>query len=1049
MAIASVGSLGVGAGSTSIAGLSFSTATNTLAAGDFGLLTVVTDNRSTVDGATNDHVSVSGGAGTWTKLGEWTNTVGGAAADGVTVSLWYFEATGAVPTGTSISISLSGTATDKVCSFWKFTKAANTRIVLESAAATNPIGNTTDASAGFGSAAFSGLASAARLYFRALGKEANSTTALTVSTGFSAITNTRSRNSTLAVGVWGEFRINTSTGETSNPTLAVTGDTAGLFVALKEQPYVALVVADSNCATASDSASAAPLLAVAASAIQTQSGAYSSVPWTPDLLGSQLLVWYDPNSLVGADGARIKTVTNRAGNSTWDATDGTTAPGAILRTGTNGLNGKKVLEYVATDLNSQAIDGSLLNAAVQGSYFAVFKDKNDPNLSVGTASAILGEFNDFSQSHHPWTDGNFYEGFGVSQRQGYSGTRPNFATSYRLYYFGVEGSGPGVGDGGYDWTMDGTLIASSHNSRILDSKFPSNWTHHLAYNDSGNHFDGYLAALCIFDRNLPLADRQKVEGWAAWTYGLQGNLDAAHPYSSAAPTVSGVGPVTLGYSAGSTSVVLTPAASVAATTSAAVAIAPKTALAPASSAIATVSAAVTIAAKAALAPVASVIATVSDALTIAAKAALTPTASVMATISDSPALTPRWTLAPAASIAATISDAPTIAFRPTLAPASSAIATLSDSPDLATKAVLAPAAATIATVSASPAITPRWSVTPAASSVALTTDAVVLASRTALAPAAATAATASDSVVIATNAGLAPAASIIATTSAAVSIAAKAALVPASSTAATTADLVTVGTSGALIAASSTVATTSAATNISAKAQLLASASSAALASDAVAIASKTILAPAASTALLTADPVAIAERWGLAGADSSIATTSGSPSLAVKTPLVPASSALSLISDAVALGSIGSLGAASSAIALTSASPTISTRAALQPASSALPTVANSLTVVSRGALAPAGSAIATTSATLVLAPRTAMTIAPATIALVTDTLAIAGNYVLAPAASAVLTASDAPSLAIRAILEPMPSVIALDVEEVDFANENTAAEVFFRVIS
>lgn len=36
------------------------------------------------------------------------------------------------------------------------------------------------------------------------------------------------------VAASGEFRLNTSTGETSNPTLAITGDTAGIFVAIDE-----------------------------------------------------------------------------------------------------------------------------------------------------------------------------------------------------------------------------------------------------------------------------------------------------------------------------------------------------------------------------------------------------------------------------------------------------------------------------------------------------------------------------------------------------------------------------------------------------------------------------------------------------------------------------------------------------------------------------------------------------------------------------------------------------------------------------------------------
>jgi hypothetical protein len=244
MAIASGGTLGTGVSSTSSTTFTLTTATNTLASGNFAILTVATDNTATADGASTDHSSVSGGTGTWTKLGEYTNG-NGAAAAGVTTSLWLFEATGTMATGTVITVTLGTARVDKVASFWKFTKAAGQSIQLDTEPATNPIGNGVDAANGFGSVSFSGLTSAARLYFRGLGKEANSTTAITVSTNFTAITGNRSRNNASAITLRGEFRINTSTGETSNPTLALTGDTAGLFAALVEYtPAVTEVLVD-------------------------------------------------------------------------------------------------------------------------------------------------------------------------------------------------------------------------------------------------------------------------------------------------------------------------------------------------------------------------------------------------------------------------------------------------------------------------------------------------------------------------------------------------------------------------------------------------------------------------------------------------------------------------------------------------------------------------------------------------------------------------------------------------------------------------------------
>jgi hypothetical protein len=240
MAIASGGTLGTGANSTSNSTFTFTTATNTLAAGDFGILTVVSDNIDTADGRGHTHTLPSGGTGRWSKLAEYTNAPSAATAVGATVSIWIFEATGTVNTGTTITVNFSANVVDKCCSFWKFTVGAgNTLILNRESVGEGVIVSEVNGANGFGSSAFSGLSNISRLYFRGLGKEVNSTTDLTVSSGFTLITLTRSRNNAAAVILRGEFRIVTATGETSNPTLAVSGDSAGLFLALEEVTKVA------------------------------------------------------------------------------------------------------------------------------------------------------------------------------------------------------------------------------------------------------------------------------------------------------------------------------------------------------------------------------------------------------------------------------------------------------------------------------------------------------------------------------------------------------------------------------------------------------------------------------------------------------------------------------------------------------------------------------------------------------------------------------------------------------------------------------------------
>ncbi len=233
MAIANIGQLGNTANAASSSSVTHTTATNNLADGDFAILFVVTDNLSSSDGDNNEHTSVTGGTGTWTKVDEYTNS-NGAADAGVTVSKWLFHSTGANNTGTVFTINFSAAIVRKAITMHGFSKAAGTTIILATEPGTNPITSAVDASNDFGSSSFSGLPNAERLYFRALGKEANSVTDITPSAGFTVTGRTRSDNNALAVFTRGEWRINTSTGETSNPTLAVSGDTAGLFSAFVE-----------------------------------------------------------------------------------------------------------------------------------------------------------------------------------------------------------------------------------------------------------------------------------------------------------------------------------------------------------------------------------------------------------------------------------------------------------------------------------------------------------------------------------------------------------------------------------------------------------------------------------------------------------------------------------------------------------------------------------------------------------------------------------------------------------------------------------------------
>ena len=53
--------------------------------------------------------------------------------------------------------------------------------------------------------------------------------------------------------------------------------------------------------------------------------------------------------------------------------------------------------------------------------------------------------------------------------------------------------------------------------------------------DTNGPFYGYISEIVVYSTSLTQLDRQKVEGYLSWKWGLQANLPSSHPYYSAKP----------------------------------------------------------------------------------------------------------------------------------------------------------------------------------------------------------------------------------------------------------------------------------------------------------------------------------------------------------------------------------------------------------------------------------------------------------------------------------------------------------------------------------
>lgn len=166
----------------------------------------------------------------WKFLGQFKNVTNA----NIMVEAWVCRVATQLVLSTDTVTATWGVNENDICAaLRRWTVAAGKTLAQTGQAAA--VGNEVNGVNGFGSVSFSSLTSLSRLYLRVAGKQANTTTAITVSTSFTSWGLTlRSRNNAAASIARAEERINTSTGETSNPTLAVSGNTAGLFFALEE-----------------------------------------------------------------------------------------------------------------------------------------------------------------------------------------------------------------------------------------------------------------------------------------------------------------------------------------------------------------------------------------------------------------------------------------------------------------------------------------------------------------------------------------------------------------------------------------------------------------------------------------------------------------------------------------------------------------------------------------------------------------------------------------------------------------------------------------------
>jgi hypothetical protein len=80
--------------------------------------------------------------------------------------------------------------------------------------------------------------------------------------------------------------------------------------------------------------------------------------------------------------------------------------------------------------------------------------------------------------------------------------------------------------------LDSTQVTSSLNTKANGARTNMGAHWYPPENYYREFYFGYIAEVLAFSKALTVADRQRIEGYLAWKWGLQSQLPALHPFSN-------------------------------------------------------------------------------------------------------------------------------------------------------------------------------------------------------------------------------------------------------------------------------------------------------------------------------------------------------------------------------------------------------------------------------------------------------------------------------------------------------------------------------------
>lgn len=220
--------------------------------------------------------------------------------------------------------------------------------------------------------------------------------------------------------------------------------------------------------------------------------------WTPDHLRDKLWVAWDAADLAGSDGDAL---------TTWQDSTGS----QLILTGTATLQTDELNGQNAVQFDGTADELTVDELGIAGQPCCMLAVWTMANAS---SQGLLGSTNTGSKV---WINasGNYEVNGGTAL----SGAITKAAWRITTATFDSTTSA---------FTLDGTETTGAAGGNGFDDLFVGSL-------DAATYLTGKIAYLCLLRDLWTDEERQRLEGWAAWRFGLMGNLVSTHPWKATRP----------------------------------------------------------------------------------------------------------------------------------------------------------------------------------------------------------------------------------------------------------------------------------------------------------------------------------------------------------------------------------------------------------------------------------------------------------------------------------------------------------------------------------